>query len=229
MLDGRPLVDVHLHPARRDTLKPSWDAWLQGFDSRELDALYDGPAIDKARFDAMLEAEGVDIAVVFAEYSPKVTGIQPIEDLLPLATDRVKMVANVNPHYHYPVDEETSRQLGLGAVALKIHPVHAGVAANDRCLYPAYEVCQSAGVPVVVHCGTSTFPGSSNSFADPCCSTTCCATSTGWMWCSRTADGAGGMTPRRSWPWRTSGYGSSCPVCRRPGCASTTHGTTGPG
>ena len=65
------------------------------------------------------------------------------------------------------MDEEVRRQLALGAVALKIHPVHAGVAANDRMLYPAYEACQAAGVPVVVHCGTSTFPGSSNTFGDP--------------------------------------------------------------
>ena len=52
-------------------------------------------------------------------------------------------------------------------MALKIHPVHAGVAANDRMLYPAYEACQAAGVPVVVHCGTSTFPGAANTFGDP--------------------------------------------------------------
>jgi uncharacterized protein len=45
--------------------------------------------------------------------------------------------------------------------------VHGGFAANDRALYPAYAICQDARMPVVVHCGTSTFPGSSNSFADP--------------------------------------------------------------
>src|SRR5581483_6233807 len=75
MLDGRPLVDVHLHPARLDTLKPSWDVWIQGFDSPQIHALYDGPAVDAGRFDAMLAAEGVDVAIVLAEYSPKVTGV----------------------------------------------------------------------------------------------------------------------------------------------------------
>jgi predicted TIM-barrel fold metal-dependent hydrolase len=59
------------------------------------------------------------------------------------------------------------RQLALGAVALKVHPVHGGFPVNDRALYPAYEICQSAGLPVVVHCGTSTFPGASNQFGDP--------------------------------------------------------------
>jgi predicted TIM-barrel fold metal-dependent hydrolase len=45
--------------------------------------------------------------------------------------------------------------------------VHGGFPVNDRALYPAYEICQSVGLPIVVHCGTSTFPGSSNAYADP--------------------------------------------------------------
>jgi predicted TIM-barrel fold metal-dependent hydrolase len=172
MLDGRPLVEVHLHAARLPTLKPAWRQWAQDFGGGSAIArVYDaGGSVDPARFDAFLAAEGVDIALVLAEYSPKATGIQPVEDMLPLTAanpSRVKLVANVNPHLHYPVEEELARQLALGAVACKIHPVHAGVAANDRALYPAYELCQSAGIPVVVHCGTSTFPGSSNAFADP--------------------------------------------------------------
>ncbi len=105
-----------------------------------------------------------------AEYSPKVTGIQPIEDLLPLAAhnpDRIRLIGNLNPHLHYPVDEEWQRQIALGVVALKVHPVHGGFPVNDRALYPAYEICRSLGLPVVVHCGTSVFPGSSNKYADP--------------------------------------------------------------
>ena len=167
MLDGRPLIDVHLHPARRDTLKPSWDVWMQGFDSAQIHELYDGDVVDPMRFDAMLEAEGVDLAVVLAEYSPKVTGIQSVEDMAALAGARVRFAANVNPHLHHPVEDEVDRQLELGAIALKIHPVHGGFAANDRALYPAYVICQERGVPIVVHCGTSTFPGALNQYADP--------------------------------------------------------------
>ena len=171
MIDGRPLIDVHLHPARLTSLKPSWAVWLQGFDRPELKRLYD-PAgtVRPEAFDAYLAAEGVDMAVVLAEYSPKVTGIQAVEDMLPLAAHnpaRIAFAANVNPHLHYPVADELQRQLALGAVALKVHPVHGGFSAGDRAMYPAYQVCQAAGVPVVVHCGTSTFPGAANSFADP--------------------------------------------------------------
>jgi len=171
MLDGRPLVDVHLHAARLPTLKPAWRTWAQDFgDTGLIDAVYDADGtVDPARFDAYLAAEGVDVALLFHEYRPKVTGIQAVEDLLPLTahSDRMRLVANVNPHLHYPVEEELARQLGLGAVACKVHPVHGGFPANDRAMYPAYALCQDAGIPLVVHCGTSTFPGSMNAYADP--------------------------------------------------------------
>ena len=171
MLDGRPLVDVHLHAARLPTLKPAWQTWTRDFgDGGLLAEVYtaDG-TVDPARFDAYLAGEGVDVALLFAEYSPKVTGIQPVEDLLPLTaySDRMRLVANVNPHLHYPVEDELARQLDLGAVACKVHPVHAGFPANDRAMYPVYALCQQAGIPLVVHCGTSTFPGSMNAYADP--------------------------------------------------------------
>ena len=172
MLDGHLLVDAHMHVARLPTVRPAWRVWAQDFgDQRLLDRVYDGAGTAvPERFAELLDDERVDIALLLCEYSPKVTGTQPIEDLLPLVKHdphRLRPVANLNPHLHYPVAEELERQLGLGAVALKIHPVHGGFAANDRALYPAYELCRSAGVPVVVHCGTSTFPGSTNSYADP--------------------------------------------------------------
>ena len=168
MLDGRPLIDVHLHPAARGGLKLPWDVWMQDFDSVAVSALYapDG-TVRPAAFDALLAGEGVDIAVVLAEYSPRVTGWQTVEQMLPLTSDRVRFAANVNPYLHHPVAEEVERQLDLGAVALKVHPVHGGFPANERALYPAYAICQDRGVPVVVHCGTSTFPGALNQFGDP--------------------------------------------------------------
>ncbi|HEY8302799.1 MAG TPA: amidohydrolase family protein [Jatrophihabitans sp.] len=171
MLDGHRLIDVHLHPAKLAGLKLPWDTWVQSYDSPQLRAIYtaDG-VVDPAAFDAHLAEQGVDVAVVLAEYSPKVTGTQAVEDFLPLtehSAGRVRFAANVNPHLHHPVDEELVRQLDLGAVALKVHPVHGGFAVNDRALYPAYAICEERGVPVVVHCGTSTFPGALNQFGDP--------------------------------------------------------------
>lgn len=172
MLDGHLLVDAHVHAARMPTLRPAWRRWAEEFgDAEGLLDLYDASGtLVPERLDARFEAEGVDVALLFCEYSPKTTGEQPIEDVLPLVKynpRRFRPVANVNPHLHYPVDAELERQLALGAVALKLHPVHGGFSPADRALYPAYQVCASAGVPVVVHCGTSSFPGSMNKYADP--------------------------------------------------------------
>ena len=172
MLDGRLLVDAHVHVARLPTLSADWQGWVTTFGGGiPMAELFDnnGEPIPAA-LDAYFAAEGADHVLLFTEHSPKTTGIQPIEDVLPLVAynpARFHAVANINPHLHFPVADELERQLGLGAVALKLHPVHGGYQANDRALYPAYEVCRSRRIPVVVHCGTSNFPGSMNSCADP--------------------------------------------------------------
>ncbi len=172
MLEGITLVDAHVHAARLPTLKASWKEWAEHFGKEvPLDDLYDeeGTLIPE-RFDEYMEGEGVDVAFLLCEYSPKATGIQPMEDLLPILEynpERFKPMAALNPHYHHPLPEELERQMSFGAVALKLHPVHGGFAPNDAVLYPAYGLCQESGLPVVVHCGTSTFPGSTNRYADP--------------------------------------------------------------
>ena len=171
MLDGRPLIDAHQHPVRLPTVKPAWLDWAERYGQPGWRDAYagDGVIIPRA-LDDLMRAEGVDHALVICEYSPKVTGVQPAEDLLPLVRHdpaRFSMIANVNPHLHYPARDELARQLALGAIALKVHPVHGGFSPADPALYPAYQACAERGLPVVVHCGTSTFPGSSNELADP--------------------------------------------------------------
>jgi len=171
MLDGRPLIDAHQHPVRLPTVKPAWLDWAERYGQPGWREAYSGDgAIIPQAFDDLMRAEGVDHALVICEYSPKATGIQPAEDLLPLIRHnpgRFSLIASLNPHLHYPVAGELARQLALGAIALKVHPVHGGFSPADPALYPAYQACAERGLPVVVHCGTSTFPGSSNELADP--------------------------------------------------------------
>ena len=172
MLDGRLLVDAHVHIARLPTLSPDWRSWARQFGaSTPMDDLFDaaGTPVPTA-LDAYFDGQGVDHVLLFTEHSPKVTGTQPIEDVLGLAAAnpaRFHPVANLNPHLHYPVAAELARQVGLGAIAVKIHPVHGGFEARDRMLYPAYAWAEQHRLPVIVHCGTSTFAGSANSYADP--------------------------------------------------------------
>ena len=169
MIDGMPVVDAHLHPAHLWTLKVSVQEWAAGFNA--MDGIYDDDGrLLPAAFDAYLEAEGVDVALMFCEYSPQTTGMQPIEDLVGFAEAnpfRLRFLANLNPHYHEPLVTELDRQLDLGASALKLHPVHARFAPNDAVLWPVYVRCVERNIPVVFHCGTSVFPGAVNRYADP--------------------------------------------------------------
>ncbi|MGH3321491.1 MAG: amidohydrolase family protein [Streptosporangiaceae bacterium] len=172
MIDGHLLVDAHLHPVRLPTLKGAWVRWVQDFGGYQaFDQVHDADGtIVPERFDAYLEEQGVDVALLFCEYSPRVTGIQPIEDLLPIQKynpDRFRVLANLNPHLHHPLVDELERQLGLGAIALKIHPVHGGFSPDEPELFPVYQTCLERDLPVVLHCGTSVFPGAVNRYADP--------------------------------------------------------------
>ncbi|GAB2957549.1 amidohydrolase [Amycolatopsis acidiphila] len=153
-------------------MKPAWLDWAEKFSGpHDWRSAYDenGEPVPAA-LDALLESEGVDRALLFSEYSPRATGIQPIEHNLPLVRhnpERFRLVANVNPYLHHPVAAEVERQLDLGAVALKIHPVHGAFSPADKELYAAYHVCAERGVPVILHSGTSSFPGARTSFGNP--------------------------------------------------------------
>ncbi|MGI8722228.1 MAG: amidohydrolase family protein [Geodermatophilaceae bacterium] len=167
-----PVIDAHVHLATRSSLKMSWPLWLQNSDpAADWDAIMDPDGkVRPAAITALFAGQGVDMSLLFAEYSPRVTGMQTVEDMLPMlehAPERFRLVANLNPHLHYPVVAELERQLDLGAIALKVHPVHIGLPVDDKALYPAYAVCEARGIPLIVHCGTSNFPGAQNKYGDP--------------------------------------------------------------
>jgi predicted TIM-barrel fold metal-dependent hydrolase len=172
VLDGHLFVDAHVHVPVLGTVAPAWRQWADNFGADGIVDRIWGPdgVPNPAALDACFAEQGVDIALLFCEYSPKTTGYQLFDDLLPLVAQnprRFRPVANVNPHLHFPIARELERQLDLGAAALKLHPVHGGFRCDDAALYPAYSVLIERGVPLVVHCGTSTFPGSTNAYADP--------------------------------------------------------------
>ena len=172
MIDGLPVVDAHMHVPRLSTVSSSWMQWAVDYSQDSSWQTVFGPDgdPDPARLDALLDAEGVDAALLFAEYSPRATGIQPIEDLLPLVGQnprRFHLVANVNPLLHHPPAAEAERQLNLGAVAVKVHPVHGAFRVDRDDMYPVYDLCAERGVPVIVHTGPSIFPGSQDEAGDP--------------------------------------------------------------
>lgn len=172
MIDGHVLVDAHVHVPVLPSLSPSWIDWARQFGPEGLlERAWDDEGRPRpAVIDELFAGQGVDVAVIFCEYSPKATGMQLFDDLLPIVEhnpQRFRPMANVNPHLHHPIGAEVRRQLGHGAAGLKLHPVHGGFRCDDPMLYPAYQVLVEEGAPLVVHCGTSSFSGSSNQYADP--------------------------------------------------------------
>lgn len=172
MLDGHLLVDAHVHVPVLPSVAPAWVAWARQFGATGvLEQVWTPEGTPRPEaLNALFAEQGVDVALLFCEYSPKTTGYQQFDDLLPLVEHnprRFRPVANVNPHLHFPIARELERQLDLGAAALKLHPVHGGFRCDDAALYPAYSVLVERRVPLVVHCGTSSFPGSTNAYADP--------------------------------------------------------------
>lgn len=172
MLDGHLLVDAHVHVPLLGSLRPAWLQWARDFGRVGiLEEMWDADGRPRPdRLDALFAEEGVDAAILFCEYSPKATGMQLFDDLLPIVEHnprRFRPMANVNPHLHFPIERELNRQLDYGAAGLKLHPVHGGFSCDDPMLYPAYQVLVERGVPLVVHCGTSSFPGAMNELADP--------------------------------------------------------------
>lgn len=62
--------------------------------------------------------------------------------------------------------------LELGIRVLKLHPPHQGFAANDYtrgldALAKIYMMCEARGLPVLVHTGTSVFPGARSKYGNP--------------------------------------------------------------
>jgi uncharacterized protein len=172
VIDGFPVVDAHMHVPRLSTVSEAWWQWAvdYGKSSPWRDAFDRNGNPVPARLDALLDAEGVDTALIFAEYSPNATGVQPVEDILEIIEHnprRFHLVANVNPELHVPPVREAERQLDLGAVAVKVHPVHGGFHPASAAMREVYELCAARGVPVITHTGPSIFPGSVAEYGDP--------------------------------------------------------------
>ncbi|SKG71131.1 putative TIM-barrel fold metal-dependent hydrolase [Mycobacteroides abscessus subsp. bolletii] len=171
MINGHIVIDAHVHVPVLSTLKPAWLEWADTYCAdHRWRAAYRDATPDPAALAQLLTNEGVDHALLFCEYSPAATGVQPIDDTAPIAAfapQKFSLVANINPHLHFPPVDELDRQLDLGAVALKLHPVHGRFDPGAPELYPVYARCADLDVPVIVHTGISSFPGARTSMGSP--------------------------------------------------------------
>jgi uncharacterized protein len=89
-----------------------------------------------------------------------------------LAPDRFIPFGSVHPRVTPEAGAEVRRLHGMGIRALKIHPPHQLFAANAYtgdlpALAQVYGTAEELGMPVMIHTGTSVFPGARNKYADP--------------------------------------------------------------
>lgn len=124
-----------------------------------------------------MDEQGIERLCCINYVSPDVMGFtREVNDWVAEYTrdhrDRLVPVGSVNPLHEMNVRDEIHRVLDLGIGMIKIHPPHQLFSPNAYRgelwqLAEIYRECESRGVPVMFHTGTSVFPRARNVFADP--------------------------------------------------------------
>jgi uncharacterized protein len=78
----------------------------------------------------------------------------------------------VHPRFTKDPAGDVDRLADLGIRLVKIHPPHQGMAANAYtdgldALGQIYRRCEERGLPVMIHTGTSIFPGARSKYGNP--------------------------------------------------------------
>lgn len=164
-----PVVDFHIHMAYYHSYTPGFVEFLmrqRGETPEEMVAKYGTPE----KLLAFLDGSGVDFAVLLAEMSPITTGVIDSDYVAAFCRGSRRLIpfASVNPRTAPdPVKELRRAVTVLGCRGLKLYPTYQMFYPNDPMLYPLYAACRELGIPVMLHTGSSVFPGSRLKYADP--------------------------------------------------------------
>ncbi|MFI5179925.1 MAG: amidohydrolase family protein [Thermoanaerobaculia bacterium] len=170
------VFDAHLHVGPNDQLKErARRALLQGRDDADLVRRIGISADELLR---TMDAEGIARAALITAVSPEVMGLTDsvnpwIANYVEGHRDRLVPVGGIHPRHARDVAGEMKRLFDdyrLGAI--KVHPPHMELAANAYrtdcpALADVYRLAGEAHRPVLIHTGTSIFPGARNVYADP--------------------------------------------------------------
>lgn len=176
------LIDCHVH------MNPFWLANDEAIDKfRNLQRRFDEAwemAENPELFLDYLDEQGFDAAVSVNYVSKDIVGY-PSEvneyaaEFKDTDPDRLRSVAGIDldgtpADVHQRMDRIID-DLDLDGV--KLHPPHQDVRPNayrdppvgnnNECLDVLYQRCEEADIPVIIHTGTSFFPGARNVHADP--------------------------------------------------------------
>lgn len=104
-------------------------------------------------------AEREMMAVAFDVDTETATGERmsndEVAELVRRAEGRFIGFASVDPWKGRAAIRELERCCDLGLRGLKVQPITQAFAPNDRQFYPLWDACQSLGLPILVHTGTT--------------------------------------------------------------------------
>ncbi|MBW3554689.1 MAG: amidohydrolase family protein [Gemmatimonadetes bacterium] len=163
-----PLIDFHTHPWLPAHLNHATVDFIRSISpavAEHHDRLSDpGHAAD------VLRSQGVDRAVVLPEHCAETSGDVRTETVLEHCAARPDFYipfASVNPNLDDDPPALVRRYTAAGARGLKLYPSYQFFYPDERRIYPIYEACMEAGIPVLLHVGSSVIPGTRVEFCDP--------------------------------------------------------------
>lgn len=167
------VTDCHVH------INPVWE--MHPHARALLGGKGTGPAVEEydrspKLFLEYLDRCGVDRAVLVNYVSPEIVGYTDkandfVVEYVRADPDRLVAIGSVLPTHPDP-GREVERLARAGVRGIKLHPPHQLFRPNQYLegldgLRAIYRVCEDRGLPIIVHTGTSVFPGARNRFADP--------------------------------------------------------------
>jgi uncharacterized protein len=170
-----PIIDIHIHIQPHEMLKPGARELIKR-GRRDFEDVLKYCASPK-EFLKFLDAEDVERAGLINYVSPDVIGLTPevndwIAGYCSAEPRRLLAFGSVHPKFVFDAGAEVDRLKKIGIRALKVHPSHQLFAPNEYRnglgpLRAMYEHAQARGLPVMIHTGTSVFPGARNAYAEP--------------------------------------------------------------
>jgi predicted TIM-barrel fold metal-dependent hydrolase len=124
-----------------------------------------------------LDADGIERAVLVNYPSPDIIGFghrvnEYVAEYCRAAPDRLVPMGGVHPRFADDAGAEVRRAAEMGVRALKLHPPHMAIEPNAylhglEALRAIYEEAQRLRLPVMIHTGTSIFPGARSRAGEP--------------------------------------------------------------
>jgi len=170
------VTDVHVHIQPWRDMKPAVQAAMRAGKEAHWDFLLSVMDDPTVLLDLMDRA-GVWRVGMVNYVSPDVMGFTDATNAFvaryaEAAPDRLLPYGGIHPRYTTDPAGDVDRLVGMGIRLLKIHPPHMTFPANAyteglAALSAVYRRCEERGLPVMIHTGTSIFPGARSKYGNP--------------------------------------------------------------